>query len=326
MLRAAAALGFTVLYAISDEIHQLFIDGRTARFTDVLIDAAGALGGILLVLLIYTLIKHKKHKIKTTVYSLSLPIKAPLCIAVASDLHDCGYQETENALRALSPDLILLPGDLTDDRGLAEENAPVYAFLAACARIAPTYYAPGNHEIACYHSGNPQRHPTPIPLSKEAVERIKASGAVLLDNTFSSFGDLCICGLRSGINQKENHPDGEVLARFAALPGTRILLCHHPEYYHPYIKSTDIDLTVCGHAHGGQWRFFGRGIYAPGQGLFPKYTSGVIDGRCVISRGIGNHTVIPRICNAPELILIKAIPTCESTESLSGEQDRQSSF
>jgi VanZ family protein len=37
-----AALGLTVLYAISDEFHQSFTPGRTPLATDVLIDTAGA--------------------------------------------------------------------------------------------------------------------------------------------------------------------------------------------------------------------------------------------------------------------------------------------
>lgn len=37
-----------VFYAISDEFHQLFIFGRSCRFSDVLIDTAGTLLGILL--------------------------------------------------------------------------------------------------------------------------------------------------------------------------------------------------------------------------------------------------------------------------------------
>ena len=36
----------SVAYACSDEWHQLFIDGRSGQFTDVLIDAAGAAAGI----------------------------------------------------------------------------------------------------------------------------------------------------------------------------------------------------------------------------------------------------------------------------------------
>lgn len=40
------ALGICVLYAISDEVHQLFIPGRSGEVSDVLIDSAGASVGI----------------------------------------------------------------------------------------------------------------------------------------------------------------------------------------------------------------------------------------------------------------------------------------
>lgn len=40
------ALGICVLYAISDEVHQLFIPGRSGEVRDVLIDSAGASVGI----------------------------------------------------------------------------------------------------------------------------------------------------------------------------------------------------------------------------------------------------------------------------------------
>jgi len=85
----------------------------------------------------------------------------------------------------------------------------------------------------------------------------------------------------------------------------KILLSHHPEYYAQYIKATKIDLTVSGHAHGGQWRFFGQGIFAPGQGFFPKYTAGVHDDRLIISRGLGNPHPIPRFNNPPELVIVE---------------------
>lgn len=40
------ALGICILYAISDEVHQLFVPGRGGRVTDVFIDSAGAAIGI----------------------------------------------------------------------------------------------------------------------------------------------------------------------------------------------------------------------------------------------------------------------------------------
>lgn len=44
-----AALIVCVLYAASDEIHQLFVPGRSGQFTDVLIDSAGAAIGSLII-------------------------------------------------------------------------------------------------------------------------------------------------------------------------------------------------------------------------------------------------------------------------------------
>ena len=41
------AILFCILYATTDEIHQLFIDGRGGRITDVLIDSIGSSIGIL---------------------------------------------------------------------------------------------------------------------------------------------------------------------------------------------------------------------------------------------------------------------------------------
>ena len=50
------------VYAISDEVHQLFVIGRSCRVGDMFIDSMGALSGILIVLIITTLYKNKKAK------------------------------------------------------------------------------------------------------------------------------------------------------------------------------------------------------------------------------------------------------------------------
>ncbi len=230
----------------------------------------------------------------------------PLQIALAADLHDNPHDKVLATLQAEHPDLILIPGDLTDDIEIQKGAERALHFLRGCAAIAPTYYSPGNHEIRCYHRGNPFRHPIPSPIPRSFFEEVRRAGAILLDNELVTEPDgLTVCGLSSGICGDRNEPDAAAIQRFAAAPGRpKLLLCHHPEYYAPYLSGLDFDLTVCGHAHGGHWRFFGRGVYAPGQGLFPKYTSGTVGGRCVISRGIGNHTRIPRIFNPTELVII----------------------
>jgi VanZ family protein len=53
--RFVLALGISIIYAITDEVHQLFVHGRGGQFSDVCIDAGGALIGVLLVLLVHKL-------------------------------------------------------------------------------------------------------------------------------------------------------------------------------------------------------------------------------------------------------------------------------
>ncbi len=51
-----------IVYAMTDEIHQIFVDGRSGSVRDVCIDAAGTLAGILVTLCIRKMRKAKKKK------------------------------------------------------------------------------------------------------------------------------------------------------------------------------------------------------------------------------------------------------------------------
>ena len=53
---------FGTIYAITDEIHQLFIQGRSCEFRDVCIDSLGVLTGIVLALIIFEICKKIKNK------------------------------------------------------------------------------------------------------------------------------------------------------------------------------------------------------------------------------------------------------------------------
>ncbi|WP_027364988.1 VanZ family protein [Desulfotruncus alcoholivorax] len=56
------ALGICVFYAISDEVHQLFVPGRGGQVRDVIIDSAGAGVGIGLYWVIGRLVKRNKNR------------------------------------------------------------------------------------------------------------------------------------------------------------------------------------------------------------------------------------------------------------------------
>ena len=213
-------------------------------------------------------------------------IDRSLRLAVASDLHSDGFDDVLEEFGRC--DAVLVPGDLVDRHRRNNTNA--MRFLETVPDYAPVFYSIGNHERKF--------------REREAyLQAVRKSRVTLLDNSCIRFHGVCIGGLTS----TKGAPDADFLERFEKEEGYRLLLCHHPEKYRDYVAGRNIDLTLCGHAHGGQIQLFGRGLYAPGQGLFPKLTHGLYDGeKMLVSRGMTNGTKprIPRINNPCELIIV----------------------
>ncbi len=233
-------------------------------------------------------------------------------IALISDLHSCQYgekqQELIEAVDAQHPDLILMTGDIFDD---AISDANTEYFLQGIAEKYPCYYVTGNHE---YWSGSTHFH--------EKMNLLEQHHVNILSGTWETITvqeeTINLCGV--------DDPDAYLIAP-TANPNTQhfteqlnqvkmasengyytILLSHRPEYFDLYVDS--FDLVLCGHAHGGQWRIPGllNGLYAPDQGLFPKYAGGDYQGgntTMIVSRGLAREsTRIPRFYNWSELVVI----------------------
>ena len=60
--RVAISLGVGIIYAISDEIHQGFVPGRSPHITDVMIDTAGVVIGITVIILLLKFTKKCSKK------------------------------------------------------------------------------------------------------------------------------------------------------------------------------------------------------------------------------------------------------------------------
>lgn len=248
--------------------------------------------------------------------------------AIIADYHDRDPIEITESLNKRKPDGILIVGDLVDRSSVTLLESTIW-FLHECSSIAPTFYSFGNHER--------------MLLSSDLIT-IKSQGIRILDNEWIELERCVIGGLSTDARQtikdkdriefrkntlyrrnmslwqKRKHisndmytyrvhhydmPELEWLNEFEKNPKYKILLCHHPEYYERYLQNRKIDLILSGHAHGGQICLFGRGLYASGQGLFPRYTSGIYDNRLVISRGLSNTLrIIPRVFNPKELVYI----------------------
>ena len=218
-------------------------------------------------------------------------IPEKLRFAVVSDLHSAPYEDVLGLMTTC--DAVLIPGDLVDRHRRDNRNAE--RFLEEVPELVPVFYSLGNHEVK-YRD------------AEAWTERIRESKAVLLHNESCLFRGIRLGGLSS---RRKGPPDLDFLKRFEQEEGFRLLLCHHPEVYRDYVRGRDIHFTLCGHAHGGQIQLFGRGLYAPGQGLLPKLTHGEYDGgRMMISRGMTNGAKprVPRINNPCELILLELKP------------------
>lgn len=247
---------------------------------------------------------------KNTFYELtSASFKENIRFALVCDLHAQEYGEVLKLVREADPDYILFGGDIFEalDGSFAEKNEKVFPLFSEAAKIAPCFYSTGNHEDGATHSelkGINSFYGLGHRYDEDSLKKIEDSGVKLLIDDYLLFDGIAFGGLASGLVNDGGKPDTDFLLRFASLDVPKVLIAHHPEYYVKYIKELPIDIVVSGHAHGGQWRFFGRGVFAPGQGLFPKYTSGVYDGRLVVSRGLKKTIIPPRIFNPREVVII----------------------
>ena len=230
-----------------------------------------------------------------------------------SDLHNkkfaAGQQKLLEMCAEASPDLIVITGDLIDKRRTRFEDIdPALNLANGAARIAPTFFVCGNHEIT---SGYYERF---------REELMRCGVAVLDDETVklhSGNDEVILAGIQnvnlySDLKKEENEAEKDFHARLTALAQKvetpfSILLSHRPDLFQWYIEA-GFSLTFCGHAHGGQVRIPGLGgVLSPHQGFFGKYTAGmhVKSGQGMnISRGLGNSGFPFRLFNRPELVLV----------------------
>ena len=220
-------------------------------------------------------------------------------ILQVSDLHNTKFGQNQKHLirytKRLKPDLIVITGDIIDCHRVNVDLAIQYVRVAT--KIAPVYYVSGNHEI---WSG----------VYPELKEKLQKYGVKVLEDE-KDFIDkngatIEIIGIPDRIQPETQERLEKLIENNKS--DVRILLTHRPEYMNIY-KTFPIDLVFAGHAHGGQIRLpFIGGLYAPGQGLLPDYTSGAYeeDGTTmVVSRGLGNSVFPFRILNRPELVVVE---------------------
>ena len=266
---------------------------------------------ILLVLIIYTIWGNSALMVSMVNISSDRIASAfsNFRIAQVSDLHNAEFGESNTELIELlsehEPDIIVITGDLIDAGHTDIEIA--FDFIKQAVQIAPVYFVTGNHEANFSHY---DQFKTGLEasgvtvLEDEAIQLVHNNEMITLiglsDSDFTIKGDM-FNEVPAMVNTKLNSLiDDE--------NSYTILLSHRPELFETYV-CCGVDLVLCGHAHGGQFRLpFIGGLVAPNQGLFPKYDSGLYaDGKTnmVVSRGLGNSIIPFRFNNRPDVVLVE---------------------
>ncbi len=244
--------------------------------------------------------------------TVAIPLQTSLRIAVVSDFHVGVYHKkrfVEKIVRhinALTPDLILLPGDFLDDEESdIADLSPLKNLRAKYGVFATT----GNHDAGAYMS-----HFRSIPyFKKDRTEDIKtlltSFGIIFLRNdthTLQINGETLIVAGTDDPFMRSFDP----AKTFRSIPphAPVILLSHVPDIILEQ-ESRRAHLIVSGHTHGGQIRLPIIGVmYKIPDKIGKHFDRGIfkITKTCTlaITEGVGVTGVRARLFCPPEILLI----------------------
>ena len=211
-------------------------------------------------------------------------------------------------------------------------------FMKNLRMIAPTFFSYGNHELAfsqdigralreklentgvvvldgTSHIENVKIRKLPDDKLRDESRRNDDTASRNVEVLLTGFPERLLMVEGRNRTKKNSDVDQDVLKsaveeikqkRTESQCDISILLAHEPQFIEEY-SSASYDYIFSGHAHGGQIRLpILGGLFSPGQGILPKYTSGVHNagnGKMIISRGLGNSSFPIRVFNRPEIII-----------------------
>ncbi|EGT3607018.1 phosphoesterase [Clostridium perfringens] len=270
----------------------------------------GALGITLVTGFFY----YENNGVSTTNYEVDFGIGKDINVVHLSDLHGKEFGKNNEKLKRLilkeKPDLVVATGDMIDSSLKNMEGA--IDFLSDLSKRVKVVYISGNNEQRC-------------KKAEYIFESLKSKGVIVLRNEIIT---LSLNEVKVNILGMFEKPKGDLHSSLKKINGSyayedfhklfkslesleelKIVLSHYPEIFEAEYSKYDFHIMFSGHAHGGQFRIpiVKRGLVAPGQGFFPKYTEGMHGNKnkLIISRGLGNSTKITRLFNRPEIVKVK---------------------
>ena len=227
----------------------------------------------------------------------------PLRLLLMSDVHVGGpdmpparVRRIVERVNRLSPDIVLIAGDLVTDKRLATRyysHAEAVAPLAGLRPRLATIAVLGNHD----HWRD----------SAAAHRALAAAGIRVLDNQAVQVGPLAVGGLDDDFTGRADVP--ATLAALRRLSGPRLVLSHSPDPF-PEL-GPDVFLMLAGHTHCGQVALPVVGPLSTMSRYGRRYACGVVreGGKTlVVTAGLGTSGIPLRLGAVPDLWLVEVGP------------------
>lgn len=220
-----------------------------------------------------------------------------------SDFHNQGENFTDRLVKKTeeqNPDYIFITGDICDSMRTDIDDANY--FIKKISAVAPCYLIWGNHD---YNVTDDERQQMWDCAEKNGVTVLESNYTTIEKNGES----VLLVGTSSYMNSQFTV---DMLEDFPQKQGLTLWLHHYPEDFSDILETSQAynnkaDLVFSGHAHGGLIGLpFDNGVYSPGQGILPEYTSGDYyenESMLLVSRGVGNSSYTKRFLNPFHLVV-----------------------
>lgn len=220
-------------------------------------------------------------------------------IVLISDIHykdkrDIKYlNKVLNCIKKINPSYICIPGDLTDKTYINDDNYLI-DWLNELSSICKVIISIGNHEFCI------DKKKKLYGFNKELFDKIKSiNNLYVLNNDSVVLDNINFIGVTLPFEHYYYNKESiESFNKYFNIKSNskyyNILLCHTP--FNIINTKIDVDLILCGHAHGGivprflRFIFKNNGLISPQKRLFPKNVYGHIK-NIIITSGI---SVLPK--------------------------------
>ena len=254
---------------------------------------------VVLIAAVFILAGLQYARIDVTHQYIDTGLNKDIVICVLADLHCRRFGEKQSrilkVLEKEKPDIVVIPGDLFD----VDRDFEISFELLEGLKDYPVYFCSGNHDMYLNEINDLRKRmsETGVHVIEDCSEIREVQGKKIRITGLTDHG------------RKPVFTPQEVKEMMKGKADYDVVLYHRPAYP-DYFKTLPCNLVISGHAHGGQWciPFTRKGLYAPQEGLFPKYTAGMYkEGSvyCCISRGLASGTPwLFRLYNNPEIVMI----------------------